>query len=150
MEKDKKKPFFIHQPEYAGGPKELSKFIHTNLRYPPAALEAGVEGLVLVEYDIDYQGKVVATRVLQGIGSGCDEEACRVVRLLKFDVPKNRGIKVLFHKKARIQFKKPVQKPAPPQPASLQINYTMTAVAPPADQAPEKPAPATYHYTIHL
>lgn len=150
MEKDKKKPFFIHQPEYAGGPKELSKFIHNHLRYPSAALEAGVEGMVLVEYDIDYQGKVVATRVLQGIGSGCDEEACRVVRLLKFDVPKNRGIKVLFHKKARIQFKKPVQKPAPPQPGSLQINYTMAAAAPPADQTTEKPAPAMYHYTIQL
>lgn len=154
MEKDKKKPLFIHQPEYPGGPKELSRFIQTNLRYPASALEEGVEGTVLVDYDIDYQGKVVATRVLQGIGGGCDEEACRVVRLLKFDVPKNRGLKVLFHKKARIQFRKPAQKPAPqvqpPQQVQFQVNYTVT----PARQEPEpsvKPAGGkSYEYTISI
>ena len=150
MEKDKKKPFFIHQPEYVGGPRELSKFIYANLRYPAAALESGIEGTVLVEYDIDYQGKVVATRVLQGIGGGCDEEACRVVRLLKFDVPKNRGVKVLFHKKARIQFKNQVQKPAPIPQMPLQINYTMTNAVPSDAPPKEKPAAVTYHYTVNL
>ena len=30
MEKDKKKTLFIHQPEYAGGPKALTKFIYEN------------------------------------------------------------------------------------------------------------------------
>ena len=150
MEKDKKKPLFIHQPEYAGGPKALSKFIQENLRYPESALEAGAEGTVLVEYDIDYQGNVVATRVLQGVGGGCDEEACRVVRLLKFDVPKNRGLKVLFHKKARIQFKKPVEQPVPMQQAPMQVNYTLTASPPPAESPEEKPAPSTYHYTIQF
>lgn len=148
MEKDKKKPLFIRQPEYAGGPKALSKFIQANLRYPQSALEAGVEGTVLVEYDIDYQGNVVATRVLQGIGGGCDEEACRVVRLLKFDVPKNRGLKVLFHKKTRIQFKKPVEQTAPA--GQMQVNYTVTSSAPPARSPEEKPAPSTYHYTIQF
>jgi len=150
VEKDKKKPLFIHQPEYAGGPKALSKFIQTNLRYPESAREAGVEGIVFVEYDIDYRGNVVATRVLQGIGGGCDEEACRVVRLLKFDVPKNRGLKVLFHKKARIQFKMPVQQPVPMQQDPMHVNYTLTSSPPPAGLPEEKPAPPTYHYTIQF
>jgi TonB family protein len=149
MEKDKKKPLFIHQPEYPGGPKELSRFIQTNLRYPASALEEGIEGTVLVDYDIDYQGKVVATRVLQGIGGGCDEEACRVVRLLKFDVPKNRGLKVLFHKKARIQFRKPVPQAPPPQQVQFQVNYT---VIPAQKEAAinEKPKETVFQYTIQL
>ncbi|GAB4495232.1 MAG: hypothetical protein OHK0019_23730 [Saprospiraceae bacterium] len=146
MEKDKKKPLFINQPEYPGGPKALTKFIYDNLHYPKEALENGVEGMVIVDYDIDYQGNVTATRVLQGIGHGCDEEACRVVKLLKFDVPKNRGVRVLFHKKARIQFKKPKQKVAAP--AQLQVNYTMTPSLV-AENLEEKKK-EIYSYTIQL
>jgi protein TonB len=94
---EKKPKHFLKQPEYPGGPKAMSKFIYENLRYPKPALEAGKEGVVLVEYDINHEGRVVDTRVLQSIGHGCDEEAERVVRLLKFDVGKNRGVKVVFH-----------------------------------------------------
>lgn len=153
MEKDKKKPLFIHQPEYKGGPKALTQFIYAHLRYPAAALEPGVEGMVLVDYDIDYKGNVVATRVLQGVGHGCDEEACRVVRLLKFDVPKNRGVRVLFHKKARIQFKKPApvaQLAAPDSPsAALQVSYSLTPVETPAETVAENKK-EVYSYTIQL
>lgn len=148
MEKDKKKPLFIHQPEYPGGPKALTKFIYGQLRYPKEAFEAGIEGTVVVDYDIDYQGNVTATRVLQGIGHGCDEEACRVVRLLKFDVPKNRGLRVLFHKKARIQFKKPVQQPAAPVPVQMQVTYTVTSAQPVENQEDMKGE--TYSYTIQF
>ena len=148
MEKDKKKPLFIHQPEYAGGPKALTKFIYENLRYPQTALETGVEGMVIVDYDIDYQGNVTATRVLQGLGHGCDEEACRVVRLLKFDVPKNRGLRVLFHKKARIQFKKPKQQPPTVAQGAMQVTYTVTP-SPAAEKQAEKKK-GTYNYTIQL
>jgi protein TonB len=148
MEKDKKKPLFINQPEYPGGMKALTKFIYDNLRYPQAALEAGIEGLVLIDYDIDYQGKVTAARVLQGIGHGCDEEACRVVKLLRFDVPKNRGVRVLFHKKARVQFKKPKQKAAAPVQTEMQVSYTVTP-SPVAENQEEKRG-ETYSYTIQF
>ena len=150
MEKDKKKTLFIHQPEYAGGPKALTKFIYENLRYPKDALEASIEGMVVVDYDIDYKGNVTAARVLQGIGHGCDEEACRVVRLLKFDVPKNRGVRVLFHKKAKIQFKRPAAPAvAPTPPGPMQVTYTVTPAAP-GKEEPPKPAVTTYSYTIQL
>lgn len=145
-----KKTVFIHQPQFKGGPKELTKFIYSNLRYPKVAFEAGVEGTVYIEYDIDYLGNVVATRVLQGIGHGCDEEACRVVQLLKFDVERNRGVHVLFHQKVKVQFKKP--KPAPtvkPATQNMQVAYTVTT--PKTDPKPqEKPAEVTYNYTIQL
>jgi TonB family protein len=150
MEKDKKKPKFVYQPEYPGGPKELTKFIYTNLRYPKAAFEGNIEGTVYMEYDIDYQGLVVATRVLKGLGHGCDEEAARVVKMLKFDVARNRGIHVLFHQKVRVQFKKPKEKPAPlPVQVQMQVSYS---VAPPVPAKPaEKPKEeTTYSYTIKL
>lgn len=128
----------------------MTKFIYAHLRYPREAFEAGIEGTVYVEYDIDYQGNVVATRVLQGINEACDEEACRVVRLLKFDVERNRGIHVLFHQKVKVQFKKPKETPAPsPGPQQqMQVAYTVTTSAPPKQE--EKPAEVTYSYTLKL
>jgi len=153
MEKDKKKTKFVYQPEYPGGPKELTKFIYMHLRYPKVAFEGNVEGTVYMEYDIDHQGLVVATRVLKGLGHGCDEEAARVVKLLKFDVARNRGIHVLFHQKLRVQFKKTKEKPAPmPAPAQMQVAYTVTPTAPASPAKPtEKPKEETiYNYTIKL
>ncbi|MBK9335808.1 MAG: energy transducer TonB [Lewinellaceae bacterium] len=151
MEREKKPKHFIQQPEYPGGPKELTKFIYQHLRYPPEAVQGKIEGTVLLEYDIDYKGNVVDTRVLQGIGHGCDEEAARVVRLLKFAVGRNRGVRVLFHNKARIRFKLPapaqVQKNAPQQPAQVQYNYVTTTAAPAPDEQPKQPA-TTYSYTV--
>lgn len=123
MEREKKPKNFIQQPEFPGGPKELTKFIYANLRYPAAALEAKTEGTVMVEYDIDYKGNVVDTRVLQPLGNGCDEEAVRVVRLLKFIVGKNRGMRVLFHKKAQIRFKLPAPAKVSPPGATKYRKY---------------------------
>lgn len=151
MAKDKK-TLFIHQPQFKGGPKELTKFIYANLRYPKEAFEAGVEGTVFIEYDIDYQGNVVATRVLQGLGHGCDEEACRVVQMMKFDVERNRGVHVLFHQKVKVQFKKPKQAPVQPSlpQAQMQVAYTVTTATPSVPKAEEKPTEVTYSYTIRL
>ena len=146
MEREKKPKHFIQQPEFDGGPKELTKFIYSNLRYPQAALNAKIEGTVVVEYDIDYKGNVVDTRVLQGLGHGCDEEAVRVVRLLKFIVGRNRGVRVLFHKKAHIRFKIPAAVPAPAhQPGSMQVNYVYTTTPAPAA---EQPKTNTYSYSF--
>lgn len=151
MEREKKPKHFIQQPEYPGGPKELTKFIYSNLRYPPAALEARAEGTVIVEYDIDYKGNVVDTRVLQGLGHGCSEEAERVVRLLKFAVGRNRGVRVLFHKKAHIRFKLPVPaKKTTPQTAPQQVNYVYTTIPPVTPAEEPKPAVNTYSYTITI
>ena len=151
MEREKKPKHFIQQPEFPGGPKELTKFIYANLRYPAAALEAKTEGTVMVEYDIDYKGNVVDTRVLQPLGNGCDEEAVRVVRMLKFIVGKNRGMRVLFHKKAQIRFKLPapakVSPPAPQNTGSMQVNYVYTAST---LQPVEKPKTNTYSYTVTI
>jgi TonB family protein len=148
--KDKKKTKFVYQPEYPGGPKEMTKFLYENLRYPALAAASNIEGTVLVEFDIDYLGKVVATRVIQGLGHGCDEEAARLVRLLRFDVPKNREFKVLFHQKARIKFVKPkavMPSTAPAAPVNMQIQYQFV---PNTDTQAESVPGLVYHYTITI
>lgn len=129
----------------------MTKFLYGRLRYPKDAFESNIEGTVFLEYDIDYQGNVVAVRVLKGLGHGCDEEAARVVKMLKFDVARNRGIQVLFHQKIRVQFKKPKEIPAKQLPAQveMQVSYTVTPSAPPAPAEEKKQEGGeTFSYTI--
>jgi protein TonB len=142
---EKKAKHFLHQPTYPGGPKALGAFIASHLTYPEAALKARIEGTVLVEYDINHEGLVTDTRVLQSLGHGCDEEAVRVIRLLRFDVGKNRGVKVLFHKKTQIRFTLP--KPAtPPSPAAQVVQYHLTEPA----GTPKSKQETTYSYTYTI
>ena len=112
--KSRKPESFIKQPNYPGGSKAMDEFIRKNLRYPEEALEQKVEGTVAVEIDIDVFGKVTGAKIKHGIGYGCDEEAIRLVYLLRFDKKKYKGLYVVFHKTINIHFRlhdagKPVQ-----------------------------------------
>ncbi|SHK01066.1 TonB family C-terminal domain-containing protein [Reichenbachiella agariperforans] len=68
------------QPTPSGGMKAFYEYIGINLKYPIAAREAGVEGIVFVQFVIDTEGNVTEAKVVKGIGSGCDAEALRVIR----------------------------------------------------------------------
>lgn len=150
MARPKKDDHFIKKPIFPGGLKAMRQLIKANLKYPKTALANKVEGSVYVKYGIDHIGKVSEVKVLQSLGHGCDEEAVRVVKLFKFQVPKiPRKLKVAFHKNIRIHFKLPREKPAPKpkkQHTSSAINYTITT------NKPKEKAPSTtktsYTYTI--
>lgn len=57
----------------------LYEFISKNLRYPPEARSNGVQGKVTIHILFDSDGKIVKSRIVKGIGSGCDEEVLRVI-----------------------------------------------------------------------
>ena len=148
MQKEKKDKHFIRKPHFEGGLNAMRKIIRENLRYPEEALINKIEGTVVVKYAIDHLGKVTDAKVIAGIGHGCDEEAIRLVHLFQFQVPKNRGIRVRFHKDIHIHFRLPAKKEkpkAPPGPTAF--NYTITPE--PADPKPEE-KPAAGGYTITL
>jgi protein TonB len=131
-----KKEKFITQPFYEGGNKALEKKVLENMKYPATALEKRVEGTVFLKYDIDHKGTVIAARVITSIGFGCDEEAVRLVKLLRFTVPKQpNGLKVIFHKELYIHFRLPkeqlktIEEPAlvpTPQQTPYTYNYTVS------------------------
>ena len=66
-------------PEFPGGQAALAKFISDNLNYPALAKENGIQGKVICSFIITREGKLTDLKVLRGIGSGCDEEALRVL-----------------------------------------------------------------------
>jgi len=109
MRKDDKHKHFIKEPVYKGGLKALRSFITAHLKYPSQALAKQKTGTVLIRYTINYKGQVVDAKVIKKLGYGCDEEAIRLVKLLKFKIEKTRRVKVQFHKQIQIHFNLPKQ-----------------------------------------
>jgi len=140
MEYHKEKKF-LNLPKYPGGKSVFQEFIRKNLRYPKEALENKIEGSVHIHYRVDGRGKVIEVNVTKGLGHGCDEEAIRVVNLLKYGKAKNRGLRVTAGMRTRINFKIPEVK--------IKFEYTSTK-----NKSPEKPKPdnkgkgQNYGYTI--
>lgn len=78
---------------YDEPPEPIGGFaaIQEKLKYPEIARKAGVEGRVLVYAQIDEQGQVVRTRVIQSLGpNGCDEAAEAAIRAVKWKPAKQR------------------------------------------------------------
>lgn len=67
-------------PEFPGGQEAMFKYISNELKYPEEAKETGVQGRVYVTFVVERDGRITEVKVLRGIGSGCDEEAVRVVK----------------------------------------------------------------------
>jgi TonB family protein len=122
MKKPKKPESFINKTFYPGGNKAMDEFIKRELKYPKEAFEKKVEGYVVVKISIDMDGKVIAAHVEKALGHGCDEEAIRLVNLLKFEAVKLRNMKAIFHKTINIHFKLKDVKPS--SSGGVKYNYT--------------------------
>ncbi len=57
----------------------MKKWVYVYLRYPKEAVEAGVQGRVLVDFIIDKKGRVTDVKVVKGVSELLDAEAVRVI-----------------------------------------------------------------------
>lgn len=91
------------QPEFPGGQAAMNKFITSNIQYPAAAKDKGIEGTVVVQFVVEEDGRLTNVEVRKKIGGGCDEEAVRVIQKM----PKwKAGIKA--GKKIRCRYTVPI------------------------------------------
>ncbi len=89
-----------------GGFPKFYEFVAKNIKYPKQARRMGVEGKVIIQVVIDKDGSLTDIKVLKGIGSGCDEEAIRVLKMApKWTPGKQRGRAVKQKMTVPIQFK---------------------------------------------
>ena len=81
-------------PEIKGGLKALQK----KIRYPLQAKSLGVQGVVYVQFIVNEEGKVEKPIIIKKLGAGCDEEALRVLKKVKFTpgYDKGKAVKVRF------------------------------------------------------
>lgn len=66
-------------PEFPGGSAKMMEYITKNLVYPSEAKKNKIEGRVFVSFIVEKDGSITNVKVLRGLGSGCDEEAIRIV-----------------------------------------------------------------------
>ena len=69
-------------PVFPGGEAALEEYIQQHIQYPPEAVKEGIEGTVLVQLEVDAEGKVVNASVIDMIHEYLDEEAIRVCKSL--------------------------------------------------------------------
>lgn len=67
-------------PEFSGGQKALANFIASNLKYPVKAEEEKVTGKVFISFVVEKNGNLSDFKIIKGIGSGCDEEAVKILK----------------------------------------------------------------------
>ena len=67
-------------PQHPRGLDEFFFYVKRSVKYPEEAKRDGVEGIVLLEYLIIEDGGFSNFKVLKGIGSGCDQEAIRIMQ----------------------------------------------------------------------
>ncbi len=96
---------FPDLPEFPGGKKAFIEFITKNLQYPEEAKEKRIEGDVFVRFYINDNGTVTDAKIEKGLGYGCDEEAVRLIKMMKFGSTKNRGFKLSVSKRVKIKFR---------------------------------------------
>jgi protein TonB len=72
-------------PIFLNGDGEILNISVTKTRYPAKAKENNIQGKVIVAFIVDTNGSVSNYRIKKRIGSGCDEEALRVLELVKGD-----------------------------------------------------------------
>lgn len=95
IEDEKADEIFVVVEESAqpiNGMSEFYKMTGASIRYPAQARRMGVEGKVFAEFVVGKDGALQDIKIIKGIGSGCDEEAIRVLQLSpKWQPAKQRG-----------------------------------------------------------
>lgn len=91
-------PFVVveEMPMYPGGDKELLDFIAKSVKYPEAAVKDKIEGKVIVRFAVNPEGSAEAISILKGVNPLLDQEAIRVVKLLKGFKPGRQGGKDVY------------------------------------------------------
>ena len=66
--------------EFKGGENALNVFLSQTVKYPVIAAESGIEGNVIVQFDVREDGSIENAKIAKSVDPSLDKEALRVVR----------------------------------------------------------------------
>lgn len=72
---------------YPDGMDGVSQFIADNLVYPKKAQKKEIEGIVIIQYTVNVDGKVIDVKVIKGVHNLLDNEAIRVIKEMEIWEP---------------------------------------------------------------
>ena len=78
-------------PTFPGGEQALEKYISDNTKYPAAAKENGVEGVVTVQFMVNTDGSLGSIKIVRMIDPDLEQEAIRVVKGMPAWIPAEKA-----------------------------------------------------------
>jgi len=73
--------------QYPGGPEAMAKYINSNLRYPKASADNGIEGVVNVKFTIFSDGKLGKIGIVRLADPDLEAEGIRLVKGMPAWIP---------------------------------------------------------------
>lgn len=105
-------PLISPEQRQACSAPKLQAFVKQHLQYPDSARAKGIEGVVVVRFQVSETGQVAALELVRNIGAGCGQEALRVVRSMPNFTPALRnGQPIATTMTLPIRFKQPSTEP---------------------------------------
>lgn len=92
-------------PKFSGGgDTALLNYFGSNINYPEAARLADIQGVVVLGFTVEKDGRITDLEILRDIGGGCGEEAMRIAKKMPTWSPGMQDGKTV-----RVAFKLPVR-----------------------------------------
>ena len=90
---------------YPGGKKSMTKLFSDNLKYPESLDKKGIGGKVIVLYEVDTFGNTRNAKIVQSVCKELDDEAVRLIYLLKKWKPATlHGKKIKYYNRQPFTF----------------------------------------------
>ena len=86
-------------PEFPEGQDKMMEFISQNLQYPNRASREKVQGMVVVKFVVNKEGRVINPTIIKSVHPSLDAEALRVIRLMplwKPGIQDGKAVNVYF------------------------------------------------------
>jgi TonB family protein len=95
-------------PSFPGGEPALQQYLKEQVKYPELAKKNGIQGRVVLGFQVEADGSLSSIKILRDIGGGCGEEAIRVVKGMPKWLPgKNNGVPAPREYTLMVTFKAP-------------------------------------------
>lgn len=88
------------KPMFPGGDSEMYKWLSSQIQYPAAASEEGIQGRVVVQFIVEENGSISHVNVVRGKHPALDAEALRVVKKMpRWNPGRNNGqpVRVVYN-----------------------------------------------------
>ena len=72
----------VKPPVFPGGEAALAEYLSANVKYPALARENGIQGTVVLIFNIEKDGSITNIKLVKDIGNGCGKESVRVVEAM--------------------------------------------------------------------
>lgn len=94
-----------------GGMQALMQYLNENICYPEAAIKAGVQGRVTLQFIVDKDGSIDDVKILRSVNPDLDAEAIRVIKMMpRWEPGTHKG------KPVRVKYTVPVMFRIPSEP----------------------------------